>query len=432
MRGLLFLLVTLSCALACNALLSIDNYRACEGAECDGSTADAGEEGDGGPGATCSTSADCTAGDGKVVCSNGRCAAVDALAEGSANQSCAVLSDHALWCWGDNSHGQLGRGALGGQFAQPAPVTVVSDPVAQAVVGDDYSCARTTPPKNEVWCWGDGAAAQGSSSGTKVQLPAGATYISGGPSGVCAQLTDGSIYCWGRNDTGNLGCGDAGAMQISPLAPRLLLANANIAHLAVGGSGTCATESGNDTVHCFGNTAWGFMGDGRQGPDDVCQSSVISSFASLQLDAITAGDFAVCARNINGNWFCWGMNYVYYQDGVLWPQTHVDVFATPFELPIATTTQQVSIGWLHTCSLDSVSGQVRCWGESTHGTAGLYTQVANPTVIPGVAATSIAAHRQFTCAIERTGDVDCWGNNQFATVSPTVGTDTPTPTRVVW
>ena len=49
-----------------------------------------------------------------------------ALAAGY-NHACAVATDHALWCWGDNTEGQLGQADLPGAPNALQPVRVGSD-----------------------------------------------------------------------------------------------------------------------------------------------------------------------------------------------------------------------------------------------------------------------------------------------------------------
>ena len=87
--------------------------------------------------------------------------------------TCALLSDHTVWCWGDNAYGELGTGsAVPGFSARPAPVQGLANIV----------------------------------------------QIASGPGGwtVCALLQEGSVRCWGVNDADQLGVdtsGDAGPDQ---------------------------------------------------------------------------------------------------------------------------------------------------------------------------------------------------------------------------
>ncbi len=91
--------------------------------------------------------------------------------------TCAVLSDGSVWCWGRNTWGNLGDGTL--QPDRPIP-----KPVA------------------------------GLSGATRV-----AASISSGRAHTCAVLSDGSVWCWGAGNSGQLGDGEA-TNSPSPCAPR--------------------------------------------------------------------------------------------------------------------------------------------------------------------------------------------------------------------
>jgi alpha-tubulin suppressor-like RCC1 family protein len=94
----------------------------------------------------------------------------------------------------------------------------------------------------------------------------------------------------------------------------------------------------------------------------------------------------------------------------------------------------ISMGWLHTCALDP-SGVVTCWGESEHGTTGVFGQhgaSTPPNVIADLDASQISAQRQFTCAIAKSGAVLCWGNNQFGTLAQPVNNGMTSPQLVAW
>jgi alpha-tubulin suppressor-like RCC1 family protein len=415
-------------------ILGLDGYHACVDGVCD--AADAQSEAK--PGGPCTHSSDCSAGDGNVVCSNSTCVSVSSVAEGSSNHECAVMSDGTLWCWGDNIQGGLGRGTAGGLYVEPRPVSVVTDPIVLAVVGNDYTCALTK--QGDVYCWG-----QSNTGGMKVQathvgLPTFATSLSGGGTDACAVLDDDSVYCWGTNTSGEDGClsGNTPTAILPGTPHQLLAASANTAQVAVGIYTTCALAAASDTVSCFGSNAWGAFGNGKRDPSG-CGSDQITVPAPNALFTITSGDFALSARDINGDTYWWGQNEDdYYNAGIILPTSSVNDYATPFQI-VRPGTTQVSIGWIHSCVL-TLDGNVTCWGESGHGTAGIYTAKANPTVIAGLPyATQIAAQRQFTCALVMSGDVYCWGNNQFDSLGVTLpldggapAVDTSIPQLVAW
>ena len=144
---------------------------------------------------------------------------------------CALLSSAGLECWGDNSYGQLGKGAIGGNGSDgpysdntPQPVTGITN--ATAVFGSTGSyCAILSSGKTK--CWGDnidGQLGNGTTGGpdqdsyydtpqTVVGIVEAAfgTSLSNWPqSAYCLALSTGGVDCWGDNSHGQLGNGTIG------------------------------------------------------------------------------------------------------------------------------------------------------------------------------------------------------------------------------
>lgn len=71
----------------------------------------------------------------------------------SAGASHTCVIDHAggLWCMGDNTYGQLGLGSTGGSTSSPSPVYGFSSGVTKVVTGLDFTCALKGA---DVYCWG--------------------------------------------------------------------------------------------------------------------------------------------------------------------------------------------------------------------------------------------------------------------------------------
>lgn len=143
--------------------------------------------------------------------------------------TCAITTAGAVVCWGGNQYGQLGRGDSDASTAavaidptpQPValPVGAVAVQIASAV---GSTCALLSD--HTVWCWGDnaygelgtGSAVPGfSARPAQVQGLTNIVQIAASPGGwtVCALLQEGSVRCWGSNDADQLGVdtsGDAG------------------------------------------------------------------------------------------------------------------------------------------------------------------------------------------------------------------------------
>lgn len=143
--------------------------------------------------------------------------------------TCAITSAGGVVCWGGDQYGQLGRGAGDAATAalaidpKPQPVALPAGlgavQIASAV---GSTCALLSD--HTVWCWGDnaygelgtGSAVPGfSARPAQVQGLTNIVRIAASPGGwtVCALLQEGSVRCWGSNDSDQLGVdtsGDAG------------------------------------------------------------------------------------------------------------------------------------------------------------------------------------------------------------------------------
>jgi alpha-tubulin suppressor-like RCC1 family protein len=143
--------------------------------------------------------------------------------------TCAITSMGGVSCWGGNQYGQLGRGNSDASVAAvgidpvPQPVALPAGlgavQIASAV---GSTCALLSD--HSVWCWGDnaygelgtGSAVPGfSPRPAQVQGLTNIVQIASSPGGwtVCALLQEGSVRCWGSNDSDQLGVdtsGDAG------------------------------------------------------------------------------------------------------------------------------------------------------------------------------------------------------------------------------
>jgi len=124
--------------------------------------------------------------------------------------SCAALRDGTLACWGEGSFGQLGNGASTSSAVR-VPVSYLSTATGVAL-GLNHACA--TISGGGVFCWGAGGAGQlGNGDILDSNLPVGVQYTSTAlqvGSGAaaehsCARLRDGTLWCWGSGDMGQLG-----------------------------------------------------------------------------------------------------------------------------------------------------------------------------------------------------------------------------------
>jgi alpha-tubulin suppressor-like RCC1 family protein len=130
--------------------------------------------------------------------------------------TCALLTNATVACWGGNGFGELGNAANNGTTnASPTPTAVAGlTGVTQITTGQDHTCALLT--NGTMTCWGynrSGELGNSATNGTTNANPTptvvagltGVTQITSGFGHTCALATNGSVTCWGDNQSGELG-----------------------------------------------------------------------------------------------------------------------------------------------------------------------------------------------------------------------------------
>lgn len=245
--------------------------------------------------------------------------AVGTVLSVSAAQShaCAVKTDGTVWCWGVNGQGELGDGTLtgqtcGGLFCKPTPVQVVNlTSVADVASGYVHSCARKID--GTVWCWGDnndGQLGDGTSGSPDHPTPVQASIanvaeVVVNDGATCARKTDGTLWCWGNNQDGQLGDGTTTG---SPTPVQVASLGTKVAQITLGTGFGCALET-DGTVWCWGRTGQGQLGRGvTMGSQcgGLCEPSPMQVMGLTDAAQVSAGSDFACARKKSGEIFCWG------------------------------------------------------------------------------------------------------------------------------
>jgi cysteine-rich repeat protein len=350
--------------------------------------------------------------------------------------TCIVTRAGAMRCWGSAIARQLGYDDNEDVGDDETPASVgdvdVGQSVVQVVIGDRNTCALLDD--GTVRCWGDnhqGEAGYGHtdfitgvpSTLDAVALGADAVALAAGWHHVCAVLEDGTVRCWGVNGSGQLGLGHTETIGDDELPDSEDALDFGATPLAIvaGDSHTCVLLD-DGGVHCWGVGAEGRLGyasTNNVGDDELAsaQGDVDIGFEPAE---IRAGGDHTCARAATGEVRCWGRglsgalgygNFASIGDGEP-PSAAGDVM-------FGDTAVGMGLGVDHTCVITSV-GSVRCWGADQWfqlGYPGVTETIGDDETPVGVGEVDVggtvvqlAAGNLHTCALLTSGALRCWGD----------------------
>jgi alpha-tubulin suppressor-like RCC1 family protein len=413
---------------------------------------------------------------------------VVALAQGNqpfygpvAHHTCALQRAGTVLCWGGDGWGQLGNGTalshdtfLLNSFA-PVLVTGLSDAVS-ITAGGQTSCAIKA--NGTVVCWGYGVVGQ---VGPGVRNPTAVTQMISIPALVpgvnnavsivtsnnltCAVISDGSVQCWGANNSAQA------MVNTTGFTPVTLAGISNVAAMTLGKLHACALKT-DTTVEC-----WGTYKTTTQGAATAIKDAGGTPLTNVQ--SVSSGIDHTCASKFDGTVHCWGWN----GSGQLGDSTNVDHTAakpvimpgmgklasgtnhtcafnslgqvtcvgqgglgqlgngvtgdstTPVAVNIPGGVKAITSAAYHTCAMktDTSSGDIACWGYGLYGQLGNGTNVdsnvpVNITIPGGVSAITAGAYH--TCALKANGTIACWGQNTFGQLGDGTNTSSNTPVTI--
>ncbi|MFV8756790.1 protein kinase domain-containing protein [Nannocystaceae bacterium ST9] len=284
----------------------------------------------------------------------------------------------ALWCWGVNSHGQLGLGHTD-TLGQPseAPIDLGGAHVVQFSVGVANVCALLD--YGGVRCWGgnrnlqlgsgwstDLRVGDGIGDGVLGATPNSPTLDVRGLDGFevalvranggwnCVVSVDGRVRCWGGNDDGAMGYRHD---QIPACNPKrngydCLLATpsrdlelgdlhgARVVDLQMGRKHACVLDD-RGAIRCWGWGVQGTLGYGSRLVEATGHPGIGHHDTPAEAYAAMGNDGVVDVGDFDG-------------DGAI------------------DSVEQLAMGYSHTCVLVE-DGSVRCWGHNSEGQLGYGT-----------------------------------------------------------
>lgn len=362
--------------------------------------------------------------------------------------TCAIATNNNAYCWGWNGSGQLGDST---NVNKKVPTLVSTSGVLSGKTikyitgGGDFTCALASD--NNVYCWGENSMGQlGNNSTTDSLVPvqidmsgalSGMTILAvdSGYSHSCVIASDNNAYCWGQGTSGQLGH----ALSTDSLVPVAvsktgLFSDKTIKSVSAGTSSTCAIAS-NNNAYCWGAGGWGQLGNNAVANSNVPVAVYTSGvFSGKTVLSIKVGRFNACAIASDNLAYCWGADN-YSQIG--------DSSTTNKRVPTAVSTagvlsgktiSSISTGDYHSCAVASDS-QIYCWGFNdysslgTGGTAQAWVPVSINIsgVLSGKTIKSVDEGYLHGCAIASDNQIYCWGYNAFGQLGNNSTTDSMVP-----
>jgi len=218
---------------------------------------------------------------GPVTSLNG----ITAIAAGT-SFSLALGFDGSVWAWGLNGSGQLGDGTLL-QRTTPVPVSGLGAGSGVIAIAAGNTHAMAMKSDGTVWTWGSNTNGQlGDASQLQRTAPVqvvdisgvgfltGATGIAAGGTHSFALKSNGAVWAWGLNTSGQLGDGTLSQRNI-PVEVTTFGAGSGIVKVTGGASHSVATKV-DGTLLAWGNNSNGQLGDGTLANRSTPVTSVVT------------------------------------------------------------------------------------------------------------------------------------------------------------
>ncbi len=351
---------------------------------------------------------------------------------GGTSMGCIINNDDKLLCMGIRDFGSFADNFFNFRVLQPEKVAnPAGNKWIKVVTGNFNTCALDET--GILWCWGGRKTPIGNElptlpsnnhyyltqylSSQMVPYPVSnvkwSSKISHSPvnSSVdsyhkCAIDQNNNLWCWGRNDHGQIGIGTNNTPIYSPTE---ITYPAGISWIDVdtGLNHTCAIDS-NNNAWCWGDNDYGQLSALKL--KDYLYPTRVSE-ALVPLKKITLGNNFSCALDINGYLWCWGDNSDHIITG---PSIKFTSHPTPVSWVEDKKFKDISAGSDHICGI-TVDNELLCWGDNSKYQLGVTNVTYYPVIVTAGDNTkwlSVYAAGANTCALAINGELWCWGDNK--------------------
>jgi alpha-tubulin suppressor-like RCC1 family protein len=338
----------------------------------------------------------------------------------------AIKTDGTLWTWGRNTNGQLGNNTSSNR-STPLTTFAGGTDWKQVSGGGYHTVAIKTD--GTLWTWGRNTSGQlGDNTiinrSTPVTTFAGGTdwkQVSGAGYFTAAIKTDGTLWTWGRNTNGQLGDNTI----INRSTPVTTFAGGTDWKQVAGGSAHTVAIKTDGTLWTWGNNGSGNLGDNTI----INRSTPVTTFAGgTNWKQVSGGGDFTAAIKTDGTLWTWGRGI----EGQLGDNTIINRSTPVTTITGGTNWKQVAGGSAHTVAIKT-DGTLWTWGNNGSGRLGDNTIINRSTpvttfsggtnwkqVAGGVLGTHVAA-------IKTDGTLWTWGDNTGARLGDDTAISRSTP-----
>jgi len=382
-----------------------------------------------------------------------------------------VTENSSLKCMGNNSDSKLGTGSTTNSNF-PVSASVTGFAALQVSAGSNFTCVlglnSTTP---EIRCAGSNSSGQlgltsayskFDSSAKRVVPPTNHTPIAVTAAkfgefacGIFNESggSNGKVYCWGKNDNGQLGNNSTSTPAAGTL--KEVQGSSDFFAIGLGENHACGVKKDGSSgkVYCWGSGSTGKLGN-NSSSDNTTPVQVDTTLMGSEVTQVAAGLNHTCAVTTAGKVYCWGAGELG-QLGI----GGTTSYATPQHVSSTAIDEkvvQISAGAYHTCALLNTS-EIFCWGFGSSGQLGLGANTTtdgsaddcntasgvqnvayckkepeNVSLPGGVADVpiSISAGAEHTCAVTIEGKGYCWGRNPDGRLGISTTSDKNSPSSM--
>jgi len=305
--------------------------------------------------------------------------------------SLALDADGILWSFGENLYGQLGHAEnIGTSTPNPVPTQVLS----------------------------------------------GVLAVAGGFNHSMALKSDGTVWTFGDNKSGQLGRSVNSGIDAANPVPAPVPGLTNVVAIDAGGFHSLALK-GDGTVWAWGHNAEGALGTATNNDTELPNPTPTQVPGLTGISAIAAGDYHSMALKSDGTLWTFGWN-LYGQLGD--PLTSGDPGANPTPVQVLTGIDMIAAGGSHSLAV-TTTDELKTFGLNFFGqlgtatNSGTSTDNPNPTTVIATQVAAVAAGLDHSLVLKTDGTLWTFGYNWDGELGTTTNNGTanpnPVPTQVL-